>query len=283
MQTSNIQRRVTVIAAIALVSTVPWPRPACAAQEPLWEFGLGVGALTFMDYRGADTAHAYPVPIPYFVYRGKFLQADRNGLKGRLFNQDRVELSISLNATTPVRKNATRRGMPDLRPTVEIGPSLDLDVWRSTDERVKLDLRLPVRAAFTIEASPRVIGWFFAPHVNIDIANVGGQPGWNLGLLAGPLFADDRYHDYFYSVAPQYATAGRPAYQARGGYSGTQVLGSLTKRYPAYWVGAYVRHDTLSGAAFTASPLLKRDGYWSAGVAVAWIIRQSSRLVDAED
>jgi outer membrane scaffolding protein for murein synthesis (MipA/OmpV family) len=281
MQQLKITRRIAVIAAIALGATVPWP--ACAEQKPLWEFGLGVGALMFMDYRGADTAHAYPLPVPYFVYHGRFLRADQNGLKGRLFDHDRVKLNISLFATAPVRGNATRSGMPDLKPTIEIGPSLDLGVWRSTDERVKLDVRLPVRTALTLESSPRMIGWFFAPHVNIDFANVMGQPDLSLGLLAGPLFADNRYHDYFYTVAPQYSTADRPAYQARGGYSGTQVLASLSKRYPAYWVGAYVRYDTLSGATFAASPLVKRDSYWSAGVAVAWIVRQSSRLVDAED
>jgi outer membrane scaffolding protein for murein synthesis (MipA/OmpV family) len=283
MRTSNNLRQLAIVAAIALGSSLLWPRASFAAQKPLWEFGLGVGALVFMDYRGADTSHAYPVPVPYFVYRGKFLQADRNGLKGRLFDYNRFELNISLNATAPVGENATRRGMPDLKPTVEVGPSLDLHVWRSTDERVKVDVRLPVRAAFTIESSPRAIGWFFAPHVNVDFADVLGKPGWNLGLLAGPLFADDRYHDYFYSVAPQFASAGRPAYRAREGYSGAQVLAALSKRYPKYWVGAYIRHDTLSGAAFTASPLVKRDSYWSAGVAIAWMIGQSSRLVDADE
>ena len=33
------------------------------------------------------------------------------------------------------------------------------------------------------------------------------RQGWNLGLLAGPLFADQRYHQYFYGVAPEFATA----------------------------------------------------------------------------
>jgi MipA family protein len=97
------------------------------------------------------------------------------------------------------------------------------------------------------------------------------------------LFADHRYDDYFYSVAPQYAIAGRPAFQAAGGYAGTQALVSLSRRYPAYWIGAYIRHDTLAGASFADSPLVKRDSYWSAGFGVAWMIRQSSRLVESED
>jgi outer membrane scaffolding protein for murein synthesis (MipA/OmpV family) len=283
MQTSNVTRRLAVIAAIALILTTSWLRTAYAAQEPLWEFGLGVGALAFPDYRGADTAHAFPVPVPYFVYRGKFLQADHNGLEGRLFDQDRVKLNISMNATPPVGRSSTRQGMPGLRPTLEIGPSLEVGLWRSTDEGVKVDIRLPTRAVYTIEAMPRGIGWFFAPHVNMDIKNVVGLPGWNLGFLAGPLFADKRYHDYFYSVDSKYATAERPAYEAHGGYSGAQTLASISKRYSAHWIGAYVRYDSLSGATFTASPLVKRDSYWSTGVAVVWMIRQSSQLVDAED
>ena len=256
-----------------------------ASQKPLWEFGLGVGALAFADYRGADTSHAYPVPIPYFVYRGRFLRADRDGVRGLLFNREVAELNISVNATTPVRSQGTpaRRGMADLRPTVEIGPSLDLHLWRSADRRARLDLRLPARTALTVESSPHSIGWFFAPRLNVDLAGVGGWAGWNLGLLAGPLFADRRYHGYFYNVAPQFAAADRPAYQARGGYSGSQALVSLSKRFPAYWTGAFVRHDSLSGAAFAASPLVRSNGYWMAGIGIAWMIGRSSGMVDASD
>jgi outer membrane scaffolding protein for murein synthesis (MipA/OmpV family) len=222
------------------------------------------------------------VPVPYFIYRGKYLQADRNGLKSKLFHQDRVELNVSMNATTPVRDNATRRGMPELRPTVEIGPSLDIHVWRSEEQRMRLDVRLPVRAAFTI-GSPGSIGWFFTPNVNLDVANVAGFTGWNLGLLTGPLFAARRYDDYYYSVAPQFARPDRPAYQATGGYAGSQVLGSLSKRYPKFWTGAYVRYDSLAGATFEDSPLVKSRGYWSAGIGIAWMISQSSRSVVVPD
>lgn len=257
--------------------------PAGAEQKPLWELGVGAGLLVFNDYRGADTTHAYPVPVPYFVYRGTFLKADHNGVRGLLLNQDRVELTLSVNGTTPVRNNSARRGMPDLRSTLEIGPALDVHLWRSADHRLKLDLRLPTRAAFTVESSPRMIGVFSAPQLNLDIAQFRGEMGWKLGLLAGPLFASRRYDDYFYSVAPQYATAGRPAFQAPGGYAGTQTLVSLTRRYPAHWVGAYLRHDSLADAAFAGSPLVRRDSYWSGGVGIVWIVRQSSRLVESED
>ena len=254
-----------------------------AEEKPLWELGLGVGTLLFNDYRGADTTHVYPVPVPYVVYRGKFLRSDHNGVRGKLFDQQRIELNLSINGTTPVRNDSARHGMPDLRPTLEIGPSLDAHLWRSATERFKLDLRLPARAAYTIESSPHMVGVFVAPNLSLDVAQKPGAEGWKLGLLAGPLFANRRYDDYFYSVAPQYASPGRPGFAAAGGFAGTQFLTSFSRRYPDYWVGAYLRHDTLAGASFAASPLVRRDSYWSAGFGIAWIIRRSSVLVESDE
>jgi MipA family protein len=253
-----------------------------ADLKPLWEFGLGAGALAFDDYRGSSTSHAYPIPLPYFVYRGRFLRSDENGLRGRFFNQDRVELSFSVNGTTPVRNDSARHGMPDLRPTLEVGPALDIHLWRSADERLKLNVHVPVREAFTIDTSPRAIGVFTAPNISLDVARLPGSEGWKLGFLAGPLFAARSYDDYFYSVAPQYASPGRPAFEARGGYAGTQALASLSRRYPSYWVGAYVRYDTLAGASFADSPLVTTHGYWTLGFGVAWMIAKSPRLVESK-
>jgi MipA family protein len=244
---------------------------------------MGVGTLLFRDYRGADTTHAYPLPVPYFVYRGKFLEADRDGVRGKLFNQDRVELTISVSATTPVRNNSAREGMPDLRSTVEVGPALQVHLWRSGDQRVKLDLRVPIRAAFTVQSPPHSIGWVAVPYLAVDVKDVAGWNGWNFGLLAGPVFAERRYDEYFYSVAPQFATPDRPAYQATGGYGGAGVTAALSKRFASFWVGAYMRYDSLSGASFEASPLVKSPTYWSGGFGIAWMIKQSARLVESED
>jgi MipA family protein len=257
--------------------------PAIAEDKPLWELGVGTGVLVFNDYRGSNTTHAYPLPFPYFVYRGKLFKADDKGLRGLFLNQERVELELSVNGTAPVRNNAARSGMPELRSTVEIGPQLDVHLWRSDDRRVRLDLRLPVRSAFTVQAEPRLVGTFVAPNLSLDIGQSPGSEGWKLGLLAGPLFADHRYDGYFYSVAPQFAIAGRPAFDAPAGYAGAQMLVALTRRYPNWWIGAYVRHDTLAGASFAASPLVKSDSYWSGGVGIAWIIGRSSQLVESEE
>ncbi|WP_230970485.1 MipA/OmpV family protein [Nitrogeniibacter aestuarii] len=258
---------------------------AGAADAPLWEVGLGVGAVSFPDYRGSDRQRVHAVPVPYVVYRGEFLKADREGVRGVFFDSDRVEINVSLGASVPVDSdgNDARRGMPDLDPTVEIGPSVDVTLWRSAGQRAKLDLRLPLRWATTVSGEFRDVGMVFSPRINLDVRDPFGYSGWNLGLLTGPIYADERNHAYFYDVAPRYATATRPAYEADGGYSGTQFIGALSKRYPGYWVGAFVRYDTLSGAAFEDSPLVKRDNAWAAGFGIAWMLGQSSQRVPIDD
>jgi MipA family protein len=262
-----------------------WPTMSRAEPKPLWEAGLGIGAVSFPDYRGSDEINAYPVPLPYFVYRGKFLKADREGVRGELFDRRYLELSLSMHATVPVSSddNDARAGMTNLRPTLEFGPSLEAHLWRSADEAIKLDLVLPVRLPLTVEGSPQTLGWNFSPRLNIDVANVAGLPGWNFGAGAGPLFGADRFHQYFYSVAPRFATEQRPAYEARGGYSGTHFLAAVSKRFPGYWVGAYMRYDNLSGAGFAGSPLVRRENYVSGGIGIAWMIGKSKRMVESDD
>jgi len=273
------------VAAAALCAPSVAEEASGAKEEPLWEAGLGVGALSFPDYRGSDERQLYPVPVPYFVYRGEFLKSDRDGVRGKLLNREFVELNASVSATIPVQSedNGARRGMADLRPTVELGPSLELHVWRSADRDMKVDLVLPVRAPVTLESSPQFIGWVFSPRINLDVENIGGEDGWNFGIGVGPLFADDRYHEYFYNVAPEFATAERPAYDAGGGYSGAHLLTAVSKRFPSYWVGAYVRYDVLSGAAFEDSPLLRQKSYIAGGFGIAWIIGQSKRMVKVDE
>jgi outer membrane protein len=278
--TAGRGRQPLLAALLAVICLAP---AAYAKEEPLWEFGLGLGALGFEDYRGADSTHVYPVPVPYVVYNGPFLKADRDGVRGTLFNQDWVELNLSANATTPVRNDRERSGMPDLKPTVELGPALNLHLLRTADARVKLDFRMPFRSVVTVETEPKFIGWTLTPSFALDIADPMGYSGWHVGLLSGPLFADHRYHNYFYTVAPQYALASRPAYQASGGYAGTQFITALSKRFPKYWVGAYIRYDTLAGAVFEDSPLVQRDSYWSAGIGFAWMIRKSTQVVEVPD
>ena len=255
--------------------------PAAAREEPLWEAGVGVAALHFPDYRGSSESRTYGLPAPYFVYRGELLKADRHGLRGILFNTDRLDLNLSVGASLPVRsdENRAREGMPDLDPSIELGPSLEINVWRALDRRAKVDIRLPVRGAITIDRDPRFIGTQFFPHVNVDVHDPLGWHGWNLGMLAGPVFTDKRYNKHFYEVRPEFATASRPAYSPGGGFAGTEFIVALSKRFPNFWIGAFARYDTLRGARFEDSPLVTSKRYAAGGIGISWILGKSSQMV----
>jgi outer membrane scaffolding protein for murein synthesis (MipA/OmpV family) len=280
----SITLRKSCATALALGCWLGFTASTAAAEEkPLWELGAGGTVLAFPDYRGSDQSRSYVLPVPYAVYRGEFLKADRDGVRGIFFDRENIEFNLSAGASFPIdsKDNDARRGMPDLKPTVEFGPAVDLTLWRSVDRALKLTLRLPLRSGFTVERSPAYIGWLFSPRVNLDIDDVGGLDGWTLGLVASPKYADGRFHRHFYSVAPEFATSSRPAYEARSGYGGTEFLAALWKRFPRWWVGGFVRYDALAGAAFEDSPLVRTRGYLAAGLAVAWVFAESPQRVDA--
>lgn len=256
---------------------------AAAEGKPLWEAGAGIGVVNFPDYRGSDERSTFVLPIPYFVYRGEFLKVDRDSVRGRLFESERLKLDVSLNGSVPVDSddNEAREGMDDLDPTLEVGPVLKYHAWRSEDETMQLDLRFPLRAVISTE--PEHIGWIAQPQLNLDILNPFGYKGWKLGLLTGPVFGDEEYHDYFYGVDPQFARPGRPAYEADGGYAGAQVIAALSKRFPKMWVGGFLKWDTLDGAEFEDSPLVKDKSNFTAGFAITWVLKVSEELVDVSE
>lgn len=259
--------------------------PAAPEELPLWELGAGVAAVALPDYRGSDEGRGYVLPLPYVVYRGEFLKADRHGIRGELLDVERLELNVSVAASLPVdsSRNDARAGMPDLHPSLELGPSAEIALWRSSEGRSLLELRLPLRAAFSLESSPEHVGWVFTPNLNLDLPGRGAAARWNFGLLTGPVYGSRRQHEYYYGVAPQFATAARPAYAARAGYGGWQFLASASRRFRDFWVGAFVRADTLSGAVFEASPLVKRDTYVAVGAGIAWILGVSRERVQADE
>lgn len=270
------------VALLALLALAP--SGARAEPLPLWEAGAGVTVLSLPDYRGSDERRGWVLPFPYVVYRGEFLKADERRVRGLFFKTDRIELDVSINAQPPVDsgENDARRGMPDLDPVLELGPSLNISLHRSADRRTEVELRVPVRAAIATDLShAEFAGWVFTPNLNVDIRDPLGQAGWKLGVLAGPVFSDRRYNQYYYAVDPAFATPDRPAYNPGGGYAGTQLITALSKRFPGFWVGGFARWDTLNHAVFAESPLVKTRQYFAAGVAVAWILDESKTRVEA--
>jgi MipA family protein len=267
------------VTTVATAQEMTKPSPSAPAQQPLWELGLGVGGLHLPGYRGSDQNQDLLAPFPYVVYRGTWFKADRNGARALLLHADRASLDLSVGASPPTRSRDTtaRVGMPDLPGTLEVGPNLNVLLATSAKNEWRLELRLPARAALTLERTPRFVGSTFSPNLNLDLERVVG--GWNVGLLTGPLFADTKNHGFFYNVDVPYANAGRPSHSAKGGYSGWRALAATSRRFGDAWVGAFIRYDHLRGAAFENSPLVRRTSALSAGFAVAWVFAASSQQV----
>jgi outer membrane protein len=278
-------RRTALLCVIVMTELVLAAPAAPAEDAPLWEFGMGLAGLRFPLYRGADQSRNLVLPLPYLIYRGDFFRSDRKGVRGVLFESPNVKLNLSVGAALPVSSNRSdaRVGMPDLKPSIEFGPAIDWILWHGENRENKLTFSLPVRAAISVESPPRSLGWVTNPYLNLDLTDPAHAPGWNLGLQAGPLFADRRQNDYYYSVDSADATPTRPAYSAPGGYSGMQYTTALSKRYPAYWVGAFVRYDSLRGAVYETSPLVRSSHAVYVGVGFAVIIGESSARVPRRD
>jgi len=132
-----------------------------------------------------DASQCVRLPLPYVVYRGDTFRITREGAKAKLLEHDRLHVDLSVAASLPGRTSddSPRKGMPDLLPTFEAGPSID---WWLTD-RVPGDwnwrLRLPVRAVagFNVTHSRRV-GWLTHPYVQVDHTTKLGE--WDFDTSA---------------------------------------------------------------------------------------------------
>ena len=99
----SVRRRFGRQLRVALwLSALCLPGPVHAGHLPLWELGIGIGTLHTPHYRGSDSEADLLLPFPYVIYRGSFLQIDREeGVRGKLFNNKAVRIDLSLAGNVP--------------------------------------------------------------------------------------------------------------------------------------------------------------------------------------
>ena len=272
----------TIIKKLIRLFLIPAFATPCSAQAyhlPLWEFGLGAGVLNAPHYRGSKTVEPIYLPVPYIIYRGDFLKVDREGIRGELFESDRLRLDISLAGNIPVPKSSdsARAGMPGLDPLGEIGPELEINLWKTPNEEKSIWFKIPFRLVFSV-GDPLIAyqGWSFSPYINFGLNMRQSSTLVRYNLSLGPIFADSRYHNYFYEVDSKYATPEREQYTADAGYSGSRITLTTSVNTSKYFIGAFARYDNLSNATFEDSPLVETNDYFIFGVAFAWIFSASS-------
>jgi len=262
-----------------VLSILGVPMYAFADHLPLWEAGIGFGTIHAPYYRGAKSTKDYALPLPYLIYRGERLSADREGFRGKLFESDklRLQMSVAGNIPVPSETGGARAGMPGLDPVLEFGPSLHYKIWHNQKDDALLWLKIPLRAAISI-GNPILDyqGLVFSPYLQIEKTIHVDTTRWHFRLSTGPTFASEKYHDYFYEVESQYVTTTREEYHGSGGYSGSRVTVTASRSSRHFYVGGFVRYDNLSGAVFENSPLVETKDYFVFGMFFAWVFANST-------
>ena len=273
-------------------TSAPTPAPASTPSDtaqaapgsglPLWEIGaLGV-VVSQQAYPGANQQKNGVGVLPYFVYRGKWLRADRDTLGLRAINTPRIKLDVGFaGALGSSSADVTvRQGMPDLGTLVEFGPRLRIelsDPAQRSNGRWRLDL--PVRGVFDLSDGFKQRGVSFEPRLVFDRrSNYGLSYSASVSAVVG----NQRLNDTFYGVAPAYATAARPAYQAQSGLVAVRAGVSASYRFNPDWqLFTYARIDSVAGAANRNSPLVQRNTGATVGIGLSYTLaRSSSRAID---
>ncbi len=246
--------------------------PTHAAEDPLpkWELGLGVAAARLADYRGASHGHTYALPIPYGIYRGDRLRLDREQNRFRIFSAATFSVDWSAALTQPVKSEDSPRrvGMEDLEPALEWGPQLKF----ALNEHWALQTRMHVIS--TIEDNKlHDRGYTVTPSLSWQTEL---PHDFSLGMRLGAPFSSQRTHDYYYGVAPAYATTDRPGYDADGGFAGINSQITVSRRTRHAWYGVFLANHFMEHSAIEDSPLIDDKTSWSAGIGATWLLFQSS-------
>ena len=271
----------TTLKAFACTASLILPLAAQAQSEaernlPLWEIGIGAAALSTPSYPGSDERETRLLAFPNIIYRGQVLRADRSGINARLFSSDRAELDVGFAGALPSDSDDVdeRAGMPDLGPLVEFGPRLKLRLADLGPNR-RLRAELPLRAVIEARGGLHGRGYTFEPRLAYEMA--GERRVWTLETNLSVVLGDRRINRHFYEVAPQYATAARPAYAADGGLLLTRLGLFGSRRLNAdLRVFGYLRYESYQGAANRASPLHVKDSGVSGGVGMMWTFKRSA-------
>ncbi len=259
----------------ALAAAAPQPAPASAPPAlPLWELGVAGAAGSQPAYPGASQQVRRALVLPYAVYRGPLLRTDRGGLGLRALRTPRFELELGVAGSlgSSSSRIEARRGMPDLGTLIEAGPSLRWNL-ASSEAGGSWRLDLPLRGVFDLSDGLASRGLAFEPALRHERRS----GAWRWSASAGAFVGDRRLGSTFYGVAPVYATAERPAYEAKSGLIAWRLGSTLGRRItPELSLFATARLDSVAGAANRASPLVKQTTGWSAGLGFAYTLRSSN-------
>ncbi len=282
-------RKSAVLSAALLTLSLVWVG-VCNSESarytpeklPLYEYGLLGLAANYPHFTGSDEYQLYAFPLPYFVYRGEIVKADRDGVRGIFWRFKQFETDFSLAGNPPVGDDDAREGMDDLDALVEIGPALNYYFF-DYGERDSFFFQATLRAAVSIDfdsgLSVGYEGYVSDLSIILRDSRLFREEKIRFHASTGVRFADASMHSYFYDVPLADVLADRSFYQAEGGYGGLQVSGSITRELtPSFWVSCYGRWVNIDGAVYEDSPLVSTHNNFIAGAMLVWKIGESEKF-----
>ena len=249
---------------------------AAPVTEPLWEVGGVAFGLTQQAWPGASEDVRRAIALPYVLYRGPWLRIDRGAFGVRAVKKTDFELDIGFSASlgSNAKDTRARLGMSDLGTLVEFGPRGRWELGNAPGGG-QWRLELPLRGVFDLSDRLASRGVALEPELQWNHPSIAG---WRLTASAGALLGDRHLAGTFYDVAPAYATALRPAYEAKAGLIAWRLGVSASHRLTKDWrVFGFGRLDTVAGAANADSPLVSRTTGYSAGIGLQWTWMRSER------
>jgi hypothetical protein len=256
-------------------------------EQPLWEVRLAAFGRYGSSYPASEESQFNFIPLPFPIYRGRFLRLGDDSekpIQGRVFHTDRFQLNIDfdLNFGSDSDDIDARTGMSDLDFLLEAGPELIMPFLDSDLTKGHMELALQLRGAFSFDGlDPSWRGIVFNPELRW--IRPLKQKNQQIKIRLTPAFASNDYMDYYYGVSPEFATPIRPAYDAKGGYLGTELSFALRQPLTSkleIWTG--VRLGYYGGAKNEDSPLFTQKTTTSVYAAFMYKFWESKNGTSAE-
>lgn len=252
---------------LALSLTLISPLAAAQQPAPRWELGAFALGVSQQAYPGSDEQVNRLLAVPYFIYRGERLRADRDGIGLRALRTPRFELDLGVAGSFGSGGDlAARQGLPRLGTLIEAGPRLQ---WRLGEALAgQWRAEFPLRAVLDASDGLRHRGWAFEPALVFERR---ARNGWAYSTRLTTIWGDSKLGDTFYGVPGSAATAQRAAYRGQSGLIATRLGVSLSVPMGQDWrLFSFARWQTVRGAANADSPLVRQRDGWSTGLGLSY-------------
>jgi len=257
--------------------------------KPRWEAGIGGGYLNGFDYPGSSDPNRRGIALPFFIYRSPVVRLGDGGLRAVALERARFKVDVSFGGgiSSSAESGGVRDGLPDLDFLFEVGPRAQLVFvnrampdggrWQFSSSAA---LRYVVSTDFSSLDGLGVLGELGLSAVRRRVA------GTRFDLIArlNAVVAEDRLHEYYYEVAPEFANTTRAAFDAGGGYLGTELfLGAAYRPTPRVRLFAGIGQSLNGGTANEDSPLFETAEATAFAIGFAWTLAQSEDTVSIVD